>query len=284
MARIRVLVTCISISIFSLYASQSGSEKGVDPTQALDMLMQGNERFVNFEAQHPRQMNEQRQKTAKNGQKPFVSILSCSDSRVPLEILFDVGIGDIFVVRVAGNIADKCEIGSLEWGASRLGTRLIMVMGHTKCDAVIAAVKKQPLSANASAIIDKIALAVEKTKAESGAPPTGVGGPKNYLRLSEPKDTCATSRSRRPPTKSGAFCEAGKGLSEDAIVLKAIRANIWQSVENILRNSEDIRNLVLEGKVKVVGALYDIQAGTVTNMGVHFNQAKILADYKPAKK
>ncbi len=242
MVNIRIVLVCLGLFCFPLYAGHNENEKSIDPTLALDMLLQGNERFINFEAQHPRQMAEQRQKTAKNGQKPFASVLTCSDSRVPVEILFDVGIGDVFVVRVAGNVADKCEIGSLEYGAAHLGTRLIVVMGHTKCCAVTAAVKKQDAGPCVAAIINKISPALEKVKAES------------------------------------------KGLSEDAVILKAIRANVWQSVEEILESSEEIRNLVLEGKVKVVGALYDIQAGTVTNMGVHYNQAKILANYKNSKK
>ena len=210
----------------------------VTPTEALSTLMRGNARFVKGLMSHPNQTGVRREETAKNGQKPIVSILSCSDSRVPLEVLFDAGVGDVFVIRIAGNIADKTEIGSLEYGVGHLGTPLLIVMGHSKCGAVTAVVKKAHVGGSIPSLIDNIAPAVAKAVKEN------------------------------------------PGIAEDQLVVKSIKANVWQSVEDIFKTSEEIRMLVREGKLKVVGALYDIETGVVTNLGVHYRQDALLKEGK----
>jgi len=116
--------------------------EAVKPDTALKLLAEGNGRFVVMRMRQPNVTGAQREKTALNGQEPFAAVLACSDSRVPVETIFDRGIGDIFVVRVAGNIAaDNSVMGSIEYAAKHLKTQLLVIMGHTECAAVIAAVK-----------------------------------------------------------------------------------------------------------------------------------------------
>jgi carbonic anhydrase len=107
--------------------------------QALKLLLDGNQHFVAGKLEHPNQTPDRRTEVAK-GQHPFASVLACSDSRTPPEIIFDRGLGDIFTVRVAGNVADKVVIESLDYSVKHLGVRLVMVLGHRRCGAVIAAV------------------------------------------------------------------------------------------------------------------------------------------------
>lgn len=206
----------------------------ISPNQIMERLLKGNERFVEEIAVHPHQDIETRTKTANEGQKPLVSILSCSDSRVPLEEIFDVGVGDIFAVRVAGNVANQSEIGSLEYGVEHLGTPLLIVIGHTKCGAVTAVVKNSELHGNILSLTKNIEPAVKSVR------------------------------------------EQYKNITDDDLIMKSIKANIWQSIEDILKSSSIIRTLVKSGKLKVIGALYDIETGKVTNLGVHFRQEQIM--------
>jgi len=108
--------------------------------QALKLLLEGNQRFVAGKLEHPNQTPDRRTEVAK-GQHPFASVLACSDSRTPPEIIFDRGLGDLFTVRVAGNVADKVVIESLDYSVKHLGVRVVLVLGHRRCGAVIAAVE-----------------------------------------------------------------------------------------------------------------------------------------------
>jgi carbonic anhydrase len=110
------------------------------PAEALKLLLDGNQRFVGGKLEHPNQTPERRTEVAK-GQHPFAAVLACADSRTPPEIIFDRGLGDIFTVRVAGNVADKVVIESLDYSVKHLGVRVVMVLGHRRCGAVIAAVE-----------------------------------------------------------------------------------------------------------------------------------------------
>ena len=135
--------------------------------QALQLLIEGNKRFAAMNATHPNQSKERRDEV-KGGQKPFAVIVGCSDSRIPPEILFDQGIGDVFVIRLAGNIVDDTALGSIEYAVEHLGTRLIMVLGHDKCGAVTAAVKGGDIPGHIGSIVKAIAPAVKKAKNQSG--------------------------------------------------------------------------------------------------------------------
>ena len=113
-------------------------QPGVAPADAISKLKEGNGRYTSGNLQHPGQTAEQRKELA-NTQHPFAAILSCSDSRVPPEVVFDQGLGDLFIVRVAGNVINDEGLGSLEYTVDHLGTRLILVLGHQRCGAVDAA-------------------------------------------------------------------------------------------------------------------------------------------------
>src|SRR5438445_9648950 len=115
-------------------------QPSVAPAEAISKLKEGNERYTSGNLQHPDQSTDRRAVLAKT-QHPFATVLSCSDSRVPPEIIFDQGLGDLFIVRVAGNVINDEGLGSIEYSVDHLGTRLILVLGHQSCGAVDAAMK-----------------------------------------------------------------------------------------------------------------------------------------------
>lgn len=143
------------------------AENDITPDKALQELLDGNERFVQTKRKNPHQTHSRLIEVAK-GQKPFASILGCADSRVPSEIVFDQGLGDLFVCRVAGNIATTEEIGSLEFGSLVLGTKVIMVVGHERCGAVGAAIKGAPVPGQIGSLLAAIQPSIESTKGKSG--------------------------------------------------------------------------------------------------------------------
>ena len=140
--------------------------KGVGADEALARLLEGNKRFVEMKLAHPDQDAGCRTALSK-GQQPFAVILGCSDSRVPPEVVFDQGLGDLFVVRVAGNVTDDIGVASLEYAVEHLGSRLIVVLGHERCGAVTAAVKGGEFPGHLPALMTALKPAVEK----------GAGGP-----------------------------------------------------------------------------------------------------------
>jgi carbonic anhydrase len=141
--------------------------KDITPDQALTKLMAGNARFVAQKRTTPNQAKERLLEVAE-GQAPFAALLSCADSRVPAEIVFDQGLGDLFVCRVAGNIATSEQIGSLEFGTAVLGAKLIVVMGHTACGAVKATIEGGRLPGQIGSIIDNIQVGVERARNNPG--------------------------------------------------------------------------------------------------------------------
>lgn len=201
------------------------------------MLTQGNARFVSGRMTHPR-LDAARRVETSAGQKPFAAVIGCSDSRDVVEQIFDQGIGDLFVIRVAGNPAHQDVVGTAEYGAEHLGTQLLVVLGHTKCGAVTAAVS---------------ALAGEKA-----------GG--NIDALIAPILPAAAAAKKDSPNLTG-----------DELVEKAIIANVWQSIDDLYKQSPVLRDLTKEGKFKVLGAVYDIASGQVKWLGEHPEQAKLLA-------
>jgi len=147
-------------------AAQPNPE-AISPDQALKRLLDGNKRFVQQKRENPNQSLKRLQLVAK-AQHPFTAMLSCSDSRVPSEIIFDQGFGDLFLVRVAGNVVTTEGIGSLEFATAILGAPLIMVMGHRRCGAVTAAVKGEPLPGRMGTFVEEIKPAVVKVRGRSG--------------------------------------------------------------------------------------------------------------------
>ena len=236
--RKRAYCFAVVVILFVVAASQafgsSGAGPGVSPDQALQMLKDGNAAYVAGRARHLNADSKRRELTTVNGQHPFVSILSCSDSRAPVSVIFGAGIGDIFTVRVAGNVAATDEIGSLEYAVEHLGTRLVVVLGHTHCGAVSAVVKGARYDGNIDPLVAHIAPAVARVKAQH------------------------------------------PGLTGDALLEGAIKANVWNSIEDALKKSAILREKVKSGSVKIVGAVYHIDSGKVEWMGTDQNQAKLL--------
>ena len=219
-------------------ASSAGS--GLSADDSLRLLKEGNARYLEGKPRHPHQDRERRALTTGQGQHPLAAVLTCSDSRVPVEIIFDQGIGDIFVVRVAGNVAATDEVASLEYAVDHLDTPLVVVLGHTRCDAV-------------GAVVDDAKL------------------PPNIAALAEPiKPAVAKAREANP--------EAAKG----ALLAAAIKANVWQAIEDLLQQSPIMREKVREGKIQVLGALYDLDTGQVQWLGAHPEQDKLVGVKKGA--
>lgn len=150
-------------------AAESSSSKppSLSPDHALQKLVEGNQRFVDHQPQYPDQSEKRLQEVAQS-QHPFATVLSCADSRVPVELVFDQGIGDIFDVRIAGNIATPEVIGSIEYAVALLGTPLLMVLGHERCGAVTAAVQNESLPGEISTFVKAILPAVERVKDQPG--------------------------------------------------------------------------------------------------------------------
>lgn len=193
--------------------------------EALDRLRAGNLRFAQG---CPTSTAERAIRPAQlaGGQQPFAIVLGCSDSRVPAEIVFDQGLGDLFVIRVAGNIAQPSQIGSVEFAASNFGTRLVVVLGHSGCGAVIASVEQLRNggaggSRNLGSIVDLIIPVVEPMLAED------------------------------------------PGDDPDALVDKAVRANVRASVERLRHGSRVIEDLGNDDGLVIVGAEYSLQTGLV---------------------
>lgn len=149
-----------------------GSDRAVakdemTPDAALEALIKGNQRFTRRKRQNPNQDMGRLQEVAK-GQNPFAAILGCADSRVPSEIVFDQGLGDLFVCRIAGNVATPEEIGSLEFGTLVLGAKVIMVMGHERCGAVDATIKGAQVPGQIASLLDAIKPAVGRAEGQPG--------------------------------------------------------------------------------------------------------------------
>jgi carbonic anhydrase len=204
--------------------------------EAIKLLKEGNSRFVSSSQKHPNQDVGRRNTTAAKGQQPFVTILSCSDSRVPVETLFDRGVGDIFVIRVAGNVANADETGSIEYAVDHLGTPLLIVLGHTKCGAVTAVAKNAEFHGNIIPIGKSILPAVIAAKKNNPS------------------------------------------ATDEVLINEAITANVWQAIEDIFRTSPITVGRVKSGKLRVEGAMYDIETGRVRWMGSHPKQEKLISD------
>ena len=225
----------VSMSIVASWlapAALGGAAVGT-ADEVVAALKAGNARFVAGTAQNPHAGIDRVVETS-TGQTPMVTILGCSDSRVPLERVFDQGVGDIFVVRVAGNVADTDEIGSVEYGTGHLHTPVMIVLGHTKCGAVSAVATGAVVHGSIPALVDNIVPAVERAR------------------------------------------HAHPGVADKDIIPFAVRENVLESIASTFTHSEEIRDLVKEGKLRVIGAVYDIDTGSVEWLGDHPEQSALL--------
>lgn len=199
----------------------------VTAKKALEKLLRGNQRFVSGQSFHVAKFGNSRRAEVLDDQNPFAIVLGCSDSRVPLELVFDQGLGDLFVIRVAGNIVMPSQIGSVEFAADKFGTKLVVVLGHSQCGAVLATLEEleqstDSQSASLRAIVNAIRPSVEHLVSPA--------------------------------------CE----LSRKDLVQAAVRANIHASVQRLVHGSEIIENLIENEKLLVVGAEYSLETGKVT--------------------
>lgn len=195
----------------------------IPAAEALDRLREGNRRFASDRLLN-QDSHQSRRAQLTAGQNPFAIILGCSDSRVPAEIVFDQGLGDLFVIRVAGNIAQPSQIGSVEFAASQFGTRLVVVLGHSMCGAVQAVVENlqgSGTSDNLGSIIDLIRPSVD------------------------------------------ALIARGHGEDPETLAEKAVRANIQASAERLRHGSAIIEKLERDDGLVIVGAEYSLDTGLV---------------------
>ena len=198
----------------------------ISAREALERLREGNRRFVSGVRSRDTLTNQVRRNELAAGQEPFAIILGCSDSRVPAEIVFDQGLGDLFVIRVAGNIVASSQVGSVEFAAERFGTRLVVVLGHSQCGVVLATLEElqQPTdnqSRSLRSIVGRVRPAVE---------------------------SLLGTELRRDP---------------DALVGHAVRANIRASADHLRHGSEILEQLIQTNGLLVVGAEYSLESGVV---------------------
>lgn len=154
-------------ALIALLLLSTSSGTSVDPDTALERLQKGNGRVISGKPAHPHQSKTDRTALA-NGQKPFAVVVSCSDSRVPPELVFDQGLGDLFVIRVAGEVVDSPALGSIEYAIAHLGSRLIVVLGHERCGAVKATIDGGAASPNIQSLISAIQPAVDAVAGMKG--------------------------------------------------------------------------------------------------------------------
>jgi len=198
----------------------------ISALEALDRLRQGNLHYVTDVGSRDTRTSQKRRHELAEGQEPFAIILGCSDSRVPAEIVFDQGLGDLFVIRVAGNIVASSQVGSVEFAAARFGTRLVVVLGHSQCGAVLATLEelqyaRENQSRNLRSIVDRVRPSVEALLA---------------------------TELRHDP---------------DALVRQAVRANIRASADHLRHGSEVLEQLIQTNGLMVIGAEYSLETGVV---------------------
>lgn len=231
----RVTCAVVTAVVFHVLPGQLPGQARPTPEQAWSKLKSGSLAFAAGESTHQRTDATRRKETAENGQQPFATVIACSDSRVPVERLFDQGVGDLFVVRVAGNVCDTDEVGSIEYGVGHLKTPLLVVLGHTGCGAVTAVVTGAELRGSIPALLDNIKPAVERVK------------------------------------------HAHPDVHGNALVPMAVKGNVWQSIEDLLRSSAVTRSRIRAEELQVVGAVYDLHTGQVEWLGAHPSQAEFLS-------
>ncbi len=203
----------------------SSSESSLTPDQALQKLMDGNKSYVENRMTVTQRSDKATRASLAKSQKPYAVILTCSDSRVPPEVIFDKGLGEIFVIRVAGNVPDPIILGSIEYAAEHLGSPLVMVLGHERCGAVTATVDakgKTTGSGNIDAIVKTIDPAVKAAH-----------------------KTC-------------------HGTSKSELVECAADINAKNVAASLTKNSKILKHLVAEKKLKIVVAKYDLDDGVVS--------------------
>jgi carbonic anhydrase len=224
-----VIGLCVLVLLLPLFVAHGKSAvKKPSPKEVIGLLKEGNDRFVQGKSLHPH-TNRERLKQAgveDQGDHAFATVITCSDSRVPVERIFDAGVMDIFVVRVAGNVCNVDEAGSIEYGLCHVNTPLLVVLGHTQCGAVKAVTQ---------------AVQGQKLSLERNIPP-----------LVAPIGPAVKRAITAHPEAKG-----------KEVIPYAIEENVWQGIEDLFMKSPAVRDLVKSGKAEVVGAIYDVSTGEV---------------------
>lgn len=194
--------------------------------EALQRLREGNQRFISDDRSAEALANTARRREVAAGQEPFAIILGCSDSRVPAELVFDQGLGDLFVIRIAGNIVAPSGIGSVEFAAERFKVRLVVVLGHSNCGAILATLEElgrpsKEQSKNLRSIVDRVRPSIET------------------------------------------LLETHTWAHKDELIHQAVRANIRQSVDHLRHGSEMLEQMVTRDGLLIVGAEYSLETGVV---------------------
>ena len=224
-------------------APSPAPEIGTAATLAMDQLKAGNSRFISGQTLHPHQDNDRRELVAK-GQSPFAIVLTCADSRLSPEIVFDQGLGDLFVIRVAGNVVDKFTLASIEYAAEHLGSQLLVVLGHERCGAVKAALDAgtTPPKATDAHVPDKHSKGKAKAS-EHGHEPAHVGHIGDLIAEIAP----AVTESKSWP---------GDPLEN------AVKSNALRTAKKICFGAP-LSEMVASGRLTVVSAIYDLDSGRV---------------------
>lgn len=233
--RVRRIVAFTLLALACCLLAERGVLRGAEealpkpsPDNVLKMLKAGNERFAAGKAESPHSDTARlkRAGSASQADYAYATVLSCSDSRVPVERIFDAGVMDIFVVRVAGNVCNTDEIGSIEYGLAHVRTPVLVILGHTQCGAVTAVTEY--LQGHGHAL-------------ERNIPP--------LIKSIEP----AVKRAM----------QKNPNLTGPELVNEGIECNVWTGIENLFRASPAVRELASQGTVKVVGAIYDVGTGRI---------------------
>lgn len=233
---LRNLALILLLVIFAAGSTFGSSNSGtsISPDEALQKLMDGNKRFVESKMTNSALCDVATRTSLAKSQKPYAIILTCSDSRLPPETVFDKGLGEVFVVRVAGNIPDPVVLGSIEYAAEHLGSPLVMVLGHERCGAVTATVDAKGKSTG-SANIDAIVKAISP----------------NIKRAHKECDACKCDKKCSETNKSE-FVEC------------VIDANAKTVAANLTNKSKILKHMAETGRIRIVSAKYDLDDGTVS--------------------
>jgi carbonic anhydrase len=223
-----IVLSLLLLNMSMVLSAGDNTPHKPSPTKVIQMLQAGNQRFYEGKSTHPH-IDKERLKLAGEANQAccaYATVITCSDSRVPVELIFDAGVMDIFVVRVAGNVCNVDERGSIEYGLAHVHTPVLVVLGHTRCGAVTAVThavqgKVDFLERNIPPLIDSIKPAVYNA------------------------------------------IEKHPGIGGDDIIPFAIEENVYQSIRDLFMHSPATRNLVIKEKVIVIGAIYDVGTGII---------------------
>ena len=214
-------IPSITVSLLLILGFALSSTAEIAPENVRATLQTGNDRFLNNTSKAHNWSEEKVKKTGTFGQSPSVAVLTCSDSRTPVELIFDMGVGDMFVCRNAGGFDTPEVNATFEYGVAALGVHTLLVLGHTKCGAVTATLQGKPVPGNISLLTQSLRPGIEK------------------------------------------IIKDNKDLSEEAKLNKAVEALTRYQMLEVLRNSELLTKAKADGKLQILGAIYDVETGKV---------------------